>query len=97
MKRYSQLTLEQRYGIYILHKPGHTQSEISKAIGVRKSTICRELKRNRGNRGYRPRQANKFAANRRKKRNRPRIDGGTLYLHLRCYKGSRIATLFIFI
>lgn len=77
MKRYSQLSLEQRYGINILHKTGHTQSEIAEVIGVHKSTICRELQRNCGSRGYRPKLANKFAANRRKKRSRPRIDGGT--------------------
>ncbi|MDP6614813.1 MAG: helix-turn-helix domain-containing protein, partial [Candidatus Marinimicrobia bacterium] len=52
MKHYSQLTLEQRYGIYTLLKTGHNQSKIAEVVGVHKSTINRELKRNRGGRGY---------------------------------------------
>jgi IS30 family transposase len=34
---------------------------------VHKSTISRELRRNRGLKGYRPKQAHQFALNRRKK------------------------------
>ena len=45
---------------------GHQQVEIAKFIGVDKSTISRELKRNQGQRGYRPKQAHNFAMNRRK-------------------------------
>jgi len=48
MKRYCQLTLEQRYGIYTLLKTGHNQSEIASLIGVHKSTISCEINRNRG-------------------------------------------------
>jgi len=47
MKHYSQLTLEQRYRIYLLLKTGLTQSNIAEVIGVHKSTVSRELKRNR--------------------------------------------------
>ena len=54
MKHYSQLTLEQRYIIYSMLKIGLTQSMIAKVISVDKSTVSRELKRNRGGRGYRP-------------------------------------------
>jgi IS30 family transposase len=57
MKRYSQLTLEKRYGIYTLLKTGLTQSKIAEVIGIHKSTVSRELKRNRGGRDYRPKQA----------------------------------------
>jgi len=46
---------------------GHNQTEIAKEVGVHKSTISRELKRNRGKRGYRHKQAQRFAKNRRKK------------------------------
>ncbi len=53
MDSYKQLTLEQRYGIYSLIKTGHSQTEIATAIGVHKSTISRELRRNHGERGYR--------------------------------------------
>ena len=43
-----------------------TQTEIARQIGVNKSTISRELKRNTGLRGYRPKQAHKKAVERRK-------------------------------
>jgi IS30 family transposase len=67
MRIYKQLTQEQRYQIYALLKAGHNQSEIAHNIRVHKSTISRELRRNRGQRGYRPQQAHQFALNRRKK------------------------------
>jgi IS30 family transposase len=67
MRTYTQLTQEQRYQIYSLLKMGHPQVEIAGVIGVHKSTISRELKRNRGLKGYRPKQAHQFALNRRKK------------------------------
>ena len=57
MKQYTQLTEPQRYQISVLMKAGHNQSGIAALIGVHKSTISRELRRNRGLRGYRPRQA----------------------------------------
>lgn len=77
MKRYSQLTLEKRYGIYSLLKTDHNQSEIAKVIGVHKSTISREFKRNRGGRGYRHKQANTKAIDRRQGKSNARIDGST--------------------
>jgi len=67
MKTYKQLTQEQRYQIYALMKMGHDQTQIAKAIGRHKSTVSRELRRNRGQRGYRPKQAQKLAQSRRKK------------------------------
>ena len=54
---YTQLAQEQRYQIYALLKIGHNQTEISEVIGSHKSTISRELRRNCGLRGYRPKQA----------------------------------------
>src|SRR5690606_2215054 len=50
-KKYNQLTLEQRYVIATLHEQGYSQSKIADVIGVHKSTICRELKRNVPQRG----------------------------------------------
>ena len=70
---YAQLTQEQRYQIYALLKAGHNQTEIASLINVHKSTISRELRRNRGLKGYRPKQAHQFALNRRI-RARYRID-----------------------
>jgi IS30 family transposase len=66
MKTYQQLTQEQRYQIYALKKMGHQQPEIANCIGVDKSTISRELTRNQGQRGYRPKQAHNLAMSRRK-------------------------------
>ena len=67
MRTYTQLTQEQRYQIYSLMKAELNQSEIARLINVHKSTISRELRRNRGMRGYRPKQAHEFGLNRRKK------------------------------
>lgn len=67
MRTYHQLTQEQRYQIYALKKTGHSGSEIADVIGVHKSTVSRELRRNRGGRGYRPQQAHQLAVKRRLK------------------------------
>ncbi len=45
-KKYFQLTLQQRYQIEALKNAGHDQTRIAKIIGVNKSTVCREFKRN---------------------------------------------------
>jgi transposase, IS30 family len=54
MSTYTQLTQEERYQIHALMKAGHSQTEIASVLGRDKSTISRELKRNQGQRGYRP-------------------------------------------
>jgi len=64
---YTQLTQEQRYQIHALLKMEHSQTEIAETLGVHKSTVSRELKRNCGKRSYRPKQAHQFALQRRKK------------------------------
>ena len=61
MNHYSQLTQEQRYHIYGLQKAKKSQTYIADAVGVHKSTISREVIRNRGDRGYRPQQAHQRA------------------------------------
>jgi IS30 family transposase len=66
MRHYTQLTCEERYQIYSLLKAGHSPSEIARLIERDKSTISRELHRNRGRRGYRPHQAQCLAATRRR-------------------------------
>ncbi len=65
MNHYTQLTREERYQISALKTAGHNQVEIAKVLGRHKATVSRELARNRGLRGYRPKQANAFAENRR--------------------------------
>ena len=61
---YTQLTQEQRYQIHSLLKMEHNQTEIAKCLGVHKSTVSRELRRNKGMRGYRPKQAHQKAMSR---------------------------------
>jgi IS30 family transposase len=71
---YTQLTQEERYQIYALKKAGHIQAEIAGIIGRDPGTISRELRRNRGLKGYRPQQAHSLALARRYDKARPRID-----------------------
>lgn len=70
---YTQLTQEERYQIYALMKAGHSQSEIADILGRHKSTISRELRRNCGLRGYRPKQAHCLSVERRQSKARCRI------------------------
>ena len=74
MRRYTQLTREQRYQIYALKKAGHSQNKIALLVEVHKSTISRELKRNTGQRGYRPKQAHWFSQRRDKAKRHKRIE-----------------------
>ncbi len=67
MKSYKQLAYEQRYQIYVMLRMGFSQTDIATEIGVHRSTISRELGRNQGRRGYRPKQAHQFALSRRNK------------------------------
>ena len=71
---YTHLTRDERYQIAILAKAGHDQSEIADVMNRHRSTISRELRRNRGQRGYRPKQAHEFSqARMRACENGPRI------------------------
>jgi len=65
MRTYTQLTQAQRYGISLLLKTKMTYADIAAAMGVHKSTISREVRRNRGQRGYRYQQAHRLAQARR--------------------------------
>lgn len=62
---YYHLTTESRSQIYALKSMGHTQKEIAEHLGISPSTICRELQRNTGGRGYRSKQADQKAIERR--------------------------------
>ena len=70
---YKQLAREQRYQIYALMRAGHNQSRIAVLVGCDKSTISRELRRNRGLKGYRPYQADELAFSRQCEAYRSRI------------------------
>jgi IS30 family transposase len=63
---YHQLTYEQRCQISALIKRGESQRIIANTIGVNQSTVSREIRRNRGGRGYRFKQAQEKATERRK-------------------------------
>ena len=54
---YTQLTEVERYQIQAFLKAGYNQNMIAKELNRSPSTISRELRRNRGLRGYRPSQA----------------------------------------
>jgi IS30 family transposase len=74
---YRQLTREQRYQIHILIKEGYKQTHIALLLGFHKSTISRELRRNRGQHGYFPNQAQLVARCRRRQSHGPRIPAET--------------------
>ena len=73
MSDYTQLTREERYQLYALNAAGQNQTEIAQIIGRHKTTVSRELRRNRGQRGYRPKQADAFAQKRREAKAKTRV------------------------
>lgn len=62
---YKQLTENERYQIYIMKKAGHSQENIAILLKRSPSTISRELRRNKGLKGYRPAQAQRLSDARR--------------------------------
>jgi IS30 family transposase len=77
MRAYHRLTEGERNQVYALKKAGLPQRAIADQIGVNKSTISREFKRNTGLRGYRPKQAHRLACSRQSQIRRPRISDTT--------------------
>ena len=71
MKEYTQLTLPQRYEISALHKVGQGPAQIARIVGVHRTTISRELRRNRSPNGYYPQAAHQRSQKRRIDRSRP--------------------------
>ena len=65
MREYKQLTEEDRIEIYAMKQAGKEQNMIAAVLGVHPSTISRELARNAGLRGYRPKQAQQRTLHRR--------------------------------
>ncbi len=57
----TRLDQEERYQIYAMKRAGFSQKAIADELGRNSSTICREIKRNTGERGYRPKQAHEMA------------------------------------
>ena len=77
MSTYIQLTQEQRYQIKALLSIGAKKPTIARELGVATSTIYREVNRNTGQRGYRPKQAHEKALKRRKSKSSTRISAET--------------------
>ncbi|NOX98839.1 MAG: IS30 family transposase [Verrucomicrobia bacterium] len=78
-KIYRRLRLEDRKVIYNMSQEGFSQIEIAQAIGVSQGTISKELSRNKGKRGYRNIQAQRFSdARQSSKRSRPKVVTGSI-------------------
>jgi IS30 family transposase len=58
--KYSQLTLDDRINIHLYLQQNFTYEEIGKKIKKHKSTISREIQRNKGSKGYRYKQAHNY-------------------------------------
>lgn len=75
---YRQLTPEQRYQIWASLRMRMKRSEIAREIGVHRSTVTRELKRNESGRWkYNPSRAERFARERHERKPKHCIDEGT--------------------
>ena len=61
---YKHLSETERYQIFCLMREGLSCTEIAKNLARSKSTISREIVRKKGGRGYRPKQADRFAEER---------------------------------
>ena len=64
MKHYRHLTQEQRYTISAQMRTTKSMSQIAREIGCTRQTVWREITRNTGLRGYRPKQAHDKAVQR---------------------------------
>jgi len=64
-KGHRHLTYDKRCQIYALLKSGCSKAEVARQIGVHRSTVTNELKRNTGGNGYRYKQAQEKASSRR--------------------------------
>ena len=65
MRESRQLTEEDRIEIYAMKQAGKQPKQMANRLGVNPSTISRELARNTGLRGYRPKLAQQKALERR--------------------------------
>jgi IS30 family transposase len=61
---YNHLTIEERYLIHAHKTSGKMIPEIAQILGRNKTTVYREIGRNTGGRGYRPKQADQLASRR---------------------------------
>lgn len=89
-KENRRLRSEDRGVIYRMNQAGKSQTAIAEAIGFSQGTVSKELSRNRGLRGYRPRQAQGMADGRKgSKMARGRALEGTLLMEVEWRLGRR--------
>ena len=82
-KKYHRLCAPDRKVIYNMNKAGFGQAEIGRSIGFSQSTVSKELSRNRGQRGYRHKQADGLArARAQEKKARPKVVTGVIQEHV---------------
>lgn len=76
-------TFQEREVLDRLKKQGKSKAEIARVLGRDRSTIGRELARNTGGNGYRPKQAQRLAAERREVCRRPcKLDDPELHAYV---------------
>ena len=76
---YTRLCGHDRKVIANMAQAGNNQKTIAEAIGRSQGTVSKELRRNRGQRGYRPVQADHLARERQAgKRSRPKVVVGVV-------------------
>ncbi len=91
------LTFQERQFLYRLKRKGKPNPEIAELMGRDRSTIHRGLKRNAGQRGYRPKQAQRLADERRLASRRPhKMDDPDVHQYVRdrlekCWSPEQIA------
>ena len=71
MSKYRRIKYEDRCQIYALSQRGSSQESIAEVLGVSQSAVSREMQRNRGQRGYRFKQAEAKSQARQAIRSRP--------------------------
>jgi IS30 family transposase len=82
---YTHLTQEERYQIHDLQHQGLSLVEIAQQLDRHASTIGRELRRNAGQRGYRPAQAHEKASSRQTSRRNARQFSSAQWEHVAKY------------
>jgi len=73
MRKYKQLTKEQRYVIKALLQDGYSYRKVAKRIGVNVSTISREVRRNKIAVGYQAGNADRKARERKRTARKPKV------------------------
>ena len=85
MRKYHQLTSEERYALSAFRKQGYSIRGVARALNRAPSTISREIRRNRRWDGYRPSTAGeRTRARRRRSRRNRKFEGGDWALVVWC-------------